>query len=361
MNTLFWSISSLTALLSFLTLLSISKNKAWWVRGADFPRMQLATFALILLTLQLGLLDRADQSTWWLVTITVACFSYQGWWMLPYTPFYPKEVKTVFPTDKTNSLRIMSVNVLTPNPHIEKLLKLVRLQEPDILIAVETDLRWQAGLDSLEPDFPYGMKCPLDNLYGMHLYSRLPLHDTAIKYLVEEDVPSFHATVELRSGQRVRLHCLHPAPPSPVENAESTERDAELIIVAKAVAESDMPVVVAGDLNDVAWSATTRLFRKISGLLDPRVGRGMFNTYHAQHSLMRWPLDHLFHSDHFGVRHIQRLAEFGSDHFPILVDLAFVPSLENEQEGLQASAKDKKLAEENASNRRKDNVHRPGQ
>lgn len=363
MNTLAWLLTIFSAFLVFLTLLPISKHKAWWVRGADFPRLQLAAFALVLLALQIGLLDHGHSSTWWMVTVTFACLAYQTWWILPNTPLYPREAKTITSGDKSNSIRIMSVNVLTSNPHVDKLLNLVREHAPDILIAVETDLRWQAGLDTLHPDFPYSIKCPLDNLYGMHLYSRLPLHDTAIQYLVEQDVPSFHAAVELRCGQMVRLHCLHPAPPSPVENEESTERDAELIIVAKAAKDADIPVIVAGDLNDVAWSATTRLFRKISGLLDPRVGRGMFNTFHAQHRLMRWPLDHLFHSDHFGVYKIQRLAEFGSDHFPILVDLVFVPKLENEQEGLQAKKEDKKLADENAAaaNAGKDDVQLPRQ
>ena len=45
---------------------------------------------------------------------------------------------------------------------------------------------------------------------------------------------------------------------------------------------------MTGLLNGVAWSETTRLIRKISGLLDPRVGRQKFSTFHT---------DFWFHAD----------------------------------------------------------------
>ena len=209
---------------------------------------------------------------------------------------------------------------------------------------------------------PFTVKCPLDNLYGMHLFSRLPLGQEEVCYLVEEDVPSIHATIELRSGDKVRAHFLHPAPPSPTENAESAERDAELVIVARSVAESDMPVIVAGDLNDVAWSATTRLFRKISGLLDPRVGRGAFNTFHVDYPFLRWPLDHLFHSGHFTLVELQRLPDIGSDHFPLLTRLSFKPLRRTEQDGLDATANEHRWANEiaEAKNASKHHVPEPG-
>lgn len=121
----------------------------------------------------------------------------------------------------------------------------------------------------------------------------------------------------------MQAHFIHPAPPSPTEEDSSRPRDSELIMVAKALKNPTRPTIVAGDLNDVAWSRSTRLFMQISGLLDPRKGRGFYNTFHASYFFMRWPLDHLFHSEGFKVKRIKRLAKYGSDHFALLTELTF--------------------------------------
>ncbi len=248
--------------------------------------------------------------------------------------------------DSDNQISIITANVLTPNHDSEKLISLVREYQPDILVTLESDKWWEQQLDVLEDELPHTLKCPLDNLYGMHLYSRLPLSDSTIEYLVKDDIPSMHTCVILRSGVEVRMHFMHPEPPSPTESELSSPRDAELAVLARSIAGSDEPIIVTGDLNDVAWSPTTRLFRHISGLLDPRIGRGAFNTFHADFPFLRWPLDHVFHSEHFTLSQIERLPHIGSDHFSLYTALNYTPQKGKEQEGESADQEDRERAEE---------------
>jgi len=351
-----------TIILAIFTLLPMWHYEAWWVRSLDFPRLQLFVISLLLLLIELVVLDLSQASTWFLLILALLCLVYHAWWIVPYTRFFPVEVKSAVGANRKRTIRIMTANVLTPNRNARALIELVRENMPDLIVTLESDGWWQARLDALESDYPYTIKCPLDNLYGMHVYSKLTLADSQIDYLVEPDIPSMHTLVSLPSGHRIRTHFLHPAPPSPTENEESSERDAELIIVAKSIAEADTPVIVTGDLNDVAWSETTRLFRKISGLLDPRVGRGMFNTFHADFWFMRWPLDHLFHSDHFTLAKICRLPGFGSDHFALLTELVLEDWRNIHQKGLDADAEDLFWAKAKADDQgvSKNDVPQPG-
>lgn len=326
------SFAVLTAILLLLTFLPLSRIKHWLVRGLDFPRLQLAVLSALLLLAQIIMLDLSRTLSWFMIVPTLACLLIQLWWIWPYTRLHRTEVPLSLTTDAgRQSISILTANVLMTNRDATTLTGLIKQHQPDVLVTLESDLWWQQQLDQLNQAYPYSIKCPLDNLYGMHVYSRLPLHNVAIQFLVQPDVPSMHAEVELQSGQRVVVHFVHPAPPSPTENESSSERDAELLVLAVSVAQCQQPLIVSGDLNDVAWSETTRLFRKVSGLLDPRIGRGMFNSFHAGYPFIRWPLDHLFHSKHFSVQQIQRLPNIGSDHFPLMMTLCMEGITDAEQ------------------------------
>ncbi|RYZ51610.1 MAG: endonuclease/exonuclease/phosphatase family protein, partial [Proteobacteria bacterium] len=210
------------------------------------------------------------------------------------------------------------------------LLDLIKRTAPDIVFLLEVDAQWVEVCKELKESHPYTLLNALPNTYGLAFYSRLPLTDSQINFLIEEDVPSVETTLTLKSGQKVKLFGLHPRPPRP-QDGPSTKRDAELIQIAKKSKETDLPTVVIGDLNDVAWSHTTRLFRRISGLLDPRIGRGPTPTFPVQPFFMRFPIDHIFHSRSFRIAEMRRLDDVGSDHFPLYARLSFEPEDKHEQ------------------------------
>ena len=314
-----------------MTLTPLSIRRDWWIRALDFPSLQIVTLSIIWLLFWVA----GSAGTGFFANATavaVACvLIYQCRLIYPYTEIHRQEVDSYLPEidGERQSLKLLSCNVLMTNRDSSRLLYLIKQHQPDVFISLESDLWWEQQYESLS-DYPYAMKCPLDNLYGMHIYSRYPLTDTAINYVVEADKPSMQARIEIDPQTFVHLHVVHPAPPAPAENAESTERDVELLKLAEQITNNSDRVIVAGDLNDVAWSATTRLFRQVSGLLDPRIGRGLFNTFNAFHWFARWPLDHVFLSNHFKVKAIQRLPAMGSDHFPLLIELAVMETTGDE-------------------------------
>jgi endonuclease/exonuclease/phosphatase (EEP) superfamily protein YafD len=337
----------MAAIVASWTLLPLARHEAWWIRTFDFPRVQIAAATAVALGLYLWLFGVADIIDAVAVTVLAACVVYQLVLISAYTPLRTVQAKDAQAADPASCLSLMVANVLTPNRNADALLEIVARHDADLLLFVETDEWWQGRLDVLERSHPYTVKCPLSNTYGMHLYSRLELIEPELEFLVEEDVPSIHAWVALGSGRRVRIYCIHPSPPAPNTNVRSTERDAELLTVAKAVAEQAEPAIVLGDLNDVAWSATTRLFQRISGMLDPRIGRGMFATFHAKYAFLRWPLDHIFFTPQFRVASLKRLGYFGSDHFPIYATLCYSPGEDTaEEEPEHADAEDREIAEE---------------
>ncbi|MCB8890354.1 endonuclease/exonuclease/phosphatase family protein [Vreelandella malpeensis] len=335
------------ALLLFLATLIARIHLRWWfVRSFEFPRVQLAIAAFANTVAALVLLDpgawRAGAGTLSLVTLLI-----QVVYILPWTRVWPVEVKSACEPEPARVITLLISNVLTPNRQSDKLIAAIKAHQPDIVITLESDDWWQARLDeSLGESYFHSVKVPLDNLYGMHLYSRLPLEGTEVKWLIQEDIPSIHTYVTLESGERIRLYAVHPRPPAPSESEKSLWRDAELLWVGQEIHEKPAPTLVAGDLNDVAWSRTTRRFCRVGGMLDPRRGRGMFSTFHAHYPMLRWPLDHIFVTEHFTLMDMQRLAEIGSDHFPILASFCYCPAEQGEQETPQASEEEREEAEE---------------
>ena len=331
------------------TILNFSKHPHWYVRGWDFPRVLSAAMAAAIGVVY-AIFFHGRWWDWALVAGLTFVVARQLYMIYPYTPIARKPVKPAHRPRADTSLRLLMSNVLQESREYERWMKVVREADPDVIVAVEIDEAWEAALRALENDYPHAVRQPQDNYYGMVMLSRLPFESQQkVRFIVQDDVPSIHATVRLRDGQKVCIHALHPRPPEPVRDQDSAPRDAELVIVGREVAahERDVPTIVCGDLNDVAWSFTTQLFLRVSKLLDPRMGRGMYNSYNANSRVFRFPLDHVFHSKEFKLIDLRVLDHVGSDHFPMLIVLSCEPeAATREQPETETKAEDYEEASE---------------
>ncbi len=302
------------------------ESRVWWVRLFDFPRVQLACVGLFLIGVYFicirsrAWFDRG--ATLGVVAVTVM----HGLAIAPYTPLYNLQMRGAPPSSRSGStLSLVAANVLMTNRNTAPFVRHVRKLRPDLVLVLEPDAWWMRRLDQALSSYKHRLRKPLDNTYGIALYSKLKLLDADILFLVNDDVPSVRARVELPSGQHVLFMGLHPKPPAPQEASSSLQRDAELIVAAYEARDSRIPVVVAGDLNDVSWSETTRQFQELGGLLDPRRGRGLFSTFHTNNVLLHFPLDQVFASADFRLANLEVLSSIGSDHLPLLVSFVLAP------------------------------------
>ena len=115
----------------------------------DFPRLQIILLTATLLVIHFIFLDLHISATWLLIFATVLCFIWQLWWILPYTFFWPKEVKTSKVHDPDKQLSIITSNVLKTNRNSDALISLITKYQPDILVTLESDKWWENKLKVL--------------------------------------------------------------------------------------------------------------------------------------------------------------------------------------------------------------------
>ncbi|CAN5855222.1 endonuclease/exonuclease/phosphatase family protein [soil metagenome] len=311
-------------LLVLFSLLPLIKTHYWWVRIFDFPRTQIALLAFLFLGTYLWFFEPDQTLEWLYVFLLVGAILVQAIFVLPFTPLYKVEALASEKQVPQNHFSFMIANVRMTNTSYDSFLREVGRNDPDLLLINEPDNRWARALSGLDDIYPYQIKCPQDNTYGMMFFSKVKVVEHQIHYLVKEDIPSFYIVLQLNSGLHFDLFTVHPEPPR-VGNDTDT-REAELLIAGRMAQKTAYPSLVAGDLNDVAWSHTTRLFKRVSGLLDPRIGRGFFNTYNAKMPVFRYPLDHIFYHPSFRLVRLTRLPHINSDHFPMIVELNYEPT-----------------------------------
>ena len=323
----FYALAVLAALLLAVTGFSLVESDQWWIRVWDFPRVQILV-AIILVALALTWIPaRIASNSRLALILALGCAGlWQFYRISPYTPFVATEVALDSETPGIGDdqcFSLLSLNVFQSNRDYARTLDLIRRVDPDLILLLETDDGWAAALDPVLSRYPHRLNKVMDNTYGLMFATRLPMIGGHIGAIIDAETPSVFARLHTRAGDQFEYIGLHPRPPRPGQDTGA--RDAEIATAARRAKALAVPVLANGDFNDVAWSHTSELFKRIGGYLDPRIGRGTYPTFPAGYPGLRWPLDHLFITPEFRVRSLDVKNSVGSDHLPVTARICLAP------------------------------------
>ncbi|MGB3496380.1 MAG: endonuclease/exonuclease/phosphatase family protein [Elainellaceae cyanobacterium] len=247
---------------------------------------------------------------------------------MPILSWYVAPVSWLNPSDVAPQMRLLVANVNIQNQQYDKVLALVRAEQPDVAIFVEVDERWKTHLDTLGDRFPYssGQTNPHD--FEILIYSVQPLQNTQIIFGRSDDKASVITQLTV-ADQPITLLATHPPPP--ITPSLFHSRNRQMNEISQYLAGIDNPVILAGDLNTTIWSPYHRQWVKQSRLHNARDGFGILPTWPTPHidpdipswftRLFHIPIDHFLVSTGIEVTDIHTGADTGSDHKPLIVDL----------------------------------------
>ncbi len=219
-------------------------------------------------------------------------------------------------------LRVLAANVLTQNRDRVTLARLIERTGADVVVLLEVDRGW---LDDLAPaltGYPARVEAPRTDNFGVAIYARTPFTRSRIVD-VGHEVPV--AVVELApAAGGLTVIGAHPVPP--VSSTALALQRTQLDAIAALAAAATGPCLLIGDLNATPWSAAFQRVVARSGLRDSRRGFGVQATFPSRLGWFGIPIDHALVSPDLAVVDRRVGPPIGSDHRPIVIELAIGPS-----------------------------------
>jgi endonuclease/exonuclease/phosphatase (EEP) superfamily protein YafD len=218
-------------------------------------------------------------------------------------------------------LRVLSANVRFSNPTKARLAAELMRVDADVVLLQEVTSGWLRILElaGFDARYRYRIAEPHEDSRGMAVYSRVPLTNQLV---VEPDgVPTIAARVTVR-GRPVSLVNVHAG--GPTEGMPFHR--ATVAVVRELVRTRPAPRVVAGDFNATPYNRTMHLMSQL-GLESAHVrrGRGLAVTWpNGKHPLPPVRIDHVLVDPDVVVLDVRELRGSGSDHKPVLADLAIL-------------------------------------
>lgn len=192
---------------------------------------------------------------------------------------------------------------------------------PDVIGFSEITPVWLIALKAGLANYPYMIADTTGG--GIAIFSRIPLESKEIKFYSDLKRPRAVAKIKLASGH-FTLIFAHPFTPL----KSLAMRNEEFAIYAKEALEASKsgPVVLAGDLNCSPWSSDFSKLLSEGHLVDTEQGFGPQPSWSTHQKITIFPIDHCLVSKNIVTLKRYTGEEIGSDHLPVVVDLAIPTS-----------------------------------
>lgn len=253
-----------------------------------------------------------------IVNITTASAAL-GWQSKP-----ASQSKTAGNTGPT--LRMVAINVYFRNKEYERVVQMLREQQPDVAVLVEITPEWRKALEALDSIYTYRYfsATPIQRVgarieRGVLMMSRWPIERADPIDFGEWAEPGINATLNV-NGQRLHVMGVHPC--WPLGWGISAERNRELALIATTARSVQGPLVVLGDLNITAFSPHFKALLKDGGLKSATHGDNWTPTWPTFLPIAGIQIDHALVSPDVTVVGFERGPRIGSDHWPIMVEIA---------------------------------------
>jgi endonuclease/exonuclease/phosphatase (EEP) superfamily protein YafD len=246
-------------------------------------------------------------------------FSQVAVWYMPHLGRSP---------ETSTNLKVLVANLHVQNEQYSKVLDLVKKEQPDIALFMEIDQAWIDQLDTLEEILPYKFGKPNPYNIGIAIYSKQELVNPEFNLFNTENNVGITGQL-IVNQQPISFVGIHPLPPVKLKFFHLRNR--QLDAVAQYVHSLTNPVIVFGDFNITMWSPYFKQMIRKTGLINARQGFGIVPTWPTQSSFKRspvWrqllsiPIDHCLVSPTIQVANIYTGPNTGSDHKPLIVNLA---------------------------------------
>jgi endonuclease/exonuclease/phosphatase (EEP) superfamily protein YafD len=250
-----------------------------------------------------------------LAALAVTVAALHGYWTL--TPLLPRAA----PATAGRPLRVVSANLLMVNEQPGELAAELERLDADVYFLQELSPHWDDLLEQrgFWRRYPFNKRLTSDDSFGTAIASRLPVRDLDVFWSAE--LPQMRGVLRVDDGD-VALYNVHLLPPRTLEYVDYHRLGADelLRIVGRLGAHS---FIIAGDFNATPDS---RFVARMRGLADDAwetAGSGFGFTWpNGMFPLPPMRLDHVFVSRDLGVLRVAVGVGEGSDHRPIVADVA---------------------------------------